>query len=62
MRRTIVLAFAFLAAAAAAAGVTAAVMRTPESNGVSCIERAMKLNAESFHDLDFGFQASAFIR
>ena len=54
MRRTILLVFSFLIAAGAAAGVTAAVMRTSESTGISRVERAMRLHAVGVQDFDFG--------
>jgi hypothetical protein len=42
MRRSIVVAIAVLAAAGAAAGVTASVMRTSESSGTSRVERFLR--------------------
>jgi hypothetical protein len=47
--------------ATAAVVVKAAVTRTPESVGVSRVERAMDLNAQEIADFDFGAIVPAFI-
>ena len=55
------MAVASLAAAGAAAGVTAAVMRTSESTSISRVERAMELHAVGVQDFDFGFNSPGLV-
>jgi hypothetical protein len=52
MRRAFIIALALFAAAAAAVGVTAAVMRTPDSSGVSRVERVSSQRWGGSCDLD----------
>ena len=52
MRRAVIIALALFAAAAAAVGVTAAVMRTPDSSGVSRVERVSSQRWGGSCDLD----------
>jgi hypothetical protein len=53
MRRTAILALGFVAAAAAAMGVAAAVTRTSDSTGVSRVERLISTGWRSHCDFDF---------
>jgi hypothetical protein len=60
-KRLIALATVLLAAGVVAGAVIAAAARTPESNGVSRVERAIDLKARGVMDFDFGAIVPAFI-